>query len=199
MGSRISWYNKKLSFRGHEIGNNGYYNKSYDSLSYDNAYEDIKKADTLLREITSYDIKLFSAPSGVYNNDVIKAAINLGYPGIVAGSINTMDWRDKLNGLKTGLPEGEEIKIVEKNNNPKLQKEPLRVELDKRNGKPATLITDFKGTDEALKELAKDLKVKCGAGGSSRDGEILIQGDFRHKITEILEMAGFKVKKINFK
>lgn len=110
-----------------------------------------------------------------------------------------MDWRDKLNGLKTGLPEGEEIKIVEKNSNPKLQKEPLRVELDKRNGKPATLITDFKGTDEALKELAKDLKVKCGAGGSSRDGEILIQGDFRHKITEILEMAGFKVKKINFK
>jgi len=110
-----------------------------------------------------------------------------------------MDWRDKLNDLKPELPEGEEIKIVEKNNNPKLQKEPLRVELDKRNGKPATLITDFKGTDDALKELAKDLKVKCGAGGSSRDGEILIQGDFRHKITDILEKSGFKVKKINFK
>lgn len=110
-----------------------------------------------------------------------------------------MDWRDKLNNLKTELPEGEEIKVVEKNNHPKLQKEPLRVELDKRNGKPATLITDFKGTDDALKELAKDLKVKCGAGGSSRDGEILIQGDFRHKITDILENMGFKVRKINFK
>jgi len=110
-----------------------------------------------------------------------------------------MDWRDKLNNLKTELPEGEEIKVVTNNSQPKLQKEPLRVELDKRNGKPATLITDFKGTDEALKELAKELKVKCGAGGSSRDCEILIQGDFRHKITEILENTGFKVRKINFK
>lgn len=84
---------KKLSTRGHEIGNNGYYNKSYDSLSYDNAYDDIKNADELLRELTAYDIKLFSPPSGKYNNNVIKAAINLGYPGIVIPSIDTMDWQ----------------------------------------------------------------------------------------------------------
>lgn len=84
---------KKISTKGHEIGNNGFYNKSYESLSYDIAYEDIKKADTLLRELTAYDIKLFSPPSGSYNNNVIKAAINLGYPGIVLASIDTMDWR----------------------------------------------------------------------------------------------------------
>jgi len=84
---------QKLSFRGHEIGNNGYYNKAYSSLSYDDAIEDIKKADTLLREVTGYDIKLFSPPSGGYNDNVIKAAINLGYSGIIIGSIDTMDWK----------------------------------------------------------------------------------------------------------
>lgn len=111
-----------------------------------------------------------------------------------------IDWRDKLSGLKSELPEGvdtaPEVVIPEAN---KKQKEPLRVELDKRNGKPATLISDFMGNDDELKELAKVLKIKCGAGGSSRDGEILVQGDFRVKIAEILLQMGYKVKKINFK
>lgn len=111
-----------------------------------------------------------------------------------------MDWRDKLSGLKADLPEGEEPKIETKvENTKKRQKEPLRVELDKRKGKTATLITEFEGTDDELKELAKTLKIKCGAGGSSRDGEILVQGDFRVKIAEILLEMGYKVKKINFK
>ena len=111
-----------------------------------------------------------------------------------------MDWRDKLNEVKSTVPQMEEtpeamnIKPAKKR-----QSEPLRVELDKRNGKPATLVTDFKGKDAELKELAKLLKVKCGAGGSSRDGEILVQGDFRVKIVDILLEMGFKVKKINFK
>lgn len=110
-----------------------------------------------------------------------------------------MDWKDKLNGLKNILPEGEEISLPEKVEEKKQQKELLRVELDKRNGKPATLITEFAGTDDELKELARVLKVKCSSGGSSRDGEILIQGDFRVKIATILQEMGFKVKKINFK
>lgn len=109
-----------------------------------------------------------------------------------------MDWKDKLNALKTELPEGEtRPEIIEPKN--KFQKEPLRVELDKRNGKPATLITEFLGSDEEMKDLAKTLKVKCSSGGSARDGEILIQGDFRVKIAGILSEMGFKVKKINFK
>lgn len=111
-----------------------------------------------------------------------------------------MDWKDKLNGLKNLLPEGqEEVEIPVKTDEQKKQREPLRVELDKRNGKPATLITDFTGNDDELKELARTLKLKCGSGGSSRDGEILIQGDFRVKIAGILTEMGFKVKKINFK
>ena len=111
-----------------------------------------------------------------------------------------MDWRDKLNGLKSELPQVEEVVSQEKVKPvKKRQTEPLRVELDKRNGKPATLVTEFQGKDDELKELAKTLKIKCGAGGSSRDGEILVQGDFRTKIVDILLEMGFKVKKINFK
>ncbi len=110
-----------------------------------------------------------------------------------------MDWRDKLSGLKSELPQVEEKPAAELKPTKKRQVEPLRVELNKRNGKPATLITDFKGKDAELKELAKLLKVKCGAGGSSREGEILVQGDFRLKIVDILVEMGFKVKKINFK
>lgn len=112
-----------------------------------------------------------------------------------------MDWRDKLSDLKSELPQVEDVIVPQQNvvSVMKLQKEPLRVELDKRNGKPATLITDFQGTDNELKDLAKTLKVKCGSGGSSRDGEILVQGDFRVKIAEILLVMGYKVKRINFK
>lgn len=111
-----------------------------------------------------------------------------------------MDWRDKLNEVKSTVPQVEETPTsAAPKPTKKRQVEPLRVELDKRNGKPATLVTDFKGKDDELKELAKLFKVKCGAGGSSRDGEILVQGDFRVKIAEILLEMGFKVKKINFK
>lgn len=113
-----------------------------------------------------------------------------------------MDWKDKLNGLKDALPEGERENVPAlRSEKPvmKHQSEPLRVELNKRNGKPATIVSCFFGTDDELKELAKTLKVKCSAGGSSRDGEILVQGDFRVKIADALLAMGYKVKKINFK
>jgi translation initiation factor 1 len=110
-----------------------------------------------------------------------------------------MDWKDKLNELKSEVPQIKETPtetIIKPSK--KRQVEPLRVELDKRNGKPATLVIGFNGKPDELKDLAKLLKVKCGAGGSSRDGEILVQGDFRVKIAEILQDMGFKVKRINF-
>ena len=99
------------------------------------------------------------------------------------------DWKDRLNVVYSTNPDfkfdnGEED-------------EPETLEpLDKRNrnGKSVTLVTGFVGTAEDLKALAKKLKTKCGVGGSDKEGDILIQGDFRQKVLEILLSEGYRAR-----
>jgi len=73
----------------------------------------------------------------------------------------------------------------------------LYISLDKKNrgGKAVTLVEGFIGLEEDLKALGKELKSKCGVGGSAKDAVILIQGNFVEKVYTMLTSMGYSSKK----
>lgn len=104
------------------------------------------------------------------------------------------DWKDRLNVVYSTNPdfkyesyEEEEAETLPKN------QQKLRVSIEKkgRGGKTVTLIRGFVGTEDDLKDLGKLLKTKCGVGGSVKDEEIIIQGDFKQRITDLLKAEGY--------
>ena len=108
------------------------------------------------------------------------------------------DWKSRLNVVYSTNPdfqystdEKEEIETLPK------QQQKLRVSIEKnhRGGKTVTLVKNFVGSDDDLKELARLLKTRCGVGGSAKDGEIIVQGDFKPRVVEILKQEGYSQTK----
>lgn len=109
--------------------------------------------------------------------------------------MKTNDWKERLNVVYSTNPDFnyEEMEGGQEQATLKASQQNLRVQLDRKNrgGKVVTLITGFVGTEDDLKELGKLLKTKCGVGGAAKAGEIIIQGDFKLKIMELLKKEGY--------
>ena len=111
-----------------------------------------------------------------------------------------MDWKKRLGVVYSTNPDFKyqtEETQEETTLPPSRQRLIVRIDRRGRAGKQVTLIEGFKGSGDDLAALAKTLKVKCGVGGTAKDGEITIQGDFRDRITSLLNEMGYRAKRGN--
>jgi len=106
-----------------------------------------------------------------------------------------MDLKDQLKHL---FPEHQETEVVEekKTTDVWLQDEPILCKYEKRKGKPITILEGYNGAKEDFKTLAKEIKTTLSVGGSFKDDKIIIQGDYRNKIMQLLKDKGFTVKRV---
>ena len=105
-----------------------------------------------------------------------------------------MDLRDQLKNL---FPDHIEEEVPQEiSSTIWLQDEPLLCKYEKRKGKPVTVIEGYNGADSDFKILAKELKTYLGVGGTIKDDTILIQGDYRDTIMQLLKEKGFKVTRV---
>lgn len=104
------------------------------------------------------------------------------------------DWKKRLgvvfstaSDYEYQTNDAEEVETLKES----AQKLRVRIEKNGRGGKTVTIVDGFVGDETALKNLGKTLKSKCGVGGSVKDGEILVQGDFKQRIVELLRTMGY--------
>lgn len=110
------------------------------------------------------------------------------------------DWKQRLGVVYSTNPDFKyEKESITEEETLAPEKQKLTVSIDRRcrAGKQVTLVSGFVGSESDLKELGKTLKVKCGVGGTAKDGEITIQGDLRNKVTALLCAMGYRAKRGN--
>ncbi|MBP5317470.1 MAG: translation initiation factor [Bacteroidales bacterium] len=110
------------------------------------------------------------------------------------------DWKDRLGVVYSTNPDFKyETPVEEEVQTLPAAQQKLIVTIDRRAraGKQVTLVSGFIGKEEDLAALAKTLKTKCGVGGSAKDGEILIQGDWRDRVVALLKSLGYNAKRGN--
>ena len=110
------------------------------------------------------------------------------------------DWKERLGVVYSTNPDFKYETSQEAEAEtlaPSQQKLIVRIDRRNRGGKQVTLVEGFVGKEEDLAELGRTLKVKCGVGGTAKDGEITIPGDFRDKVVALLTAMGYKAKRGN--
>lgn len=113
-------------------------------------------------------------------------------------AISQEDWKSKLGGMVFSTNENYKWNSSEEEETLVPSEQQLIAKLEKkgRGGKTVSIIEGFVGNQKDLKDLAKELKNKCGTGGSVKEGQIIIQGNVRDKIMEYLKQKGYQVKRV---
>lgn len=109
----------------------------------------------------------------------------------------TNDWKERLGVVFSTNPDYKyETEREEECSTLPPQQQNLRIWLDRlKGGRVATVVRGFVGSADDLAALGKELKTKCGVGGTAKDGEIIIQGDHRDRVMELLQKGGYRCKK----
>lgn len=110
------------------------------------------------------------------------------------------DWKDRLGVVFSTNPDFKYETVQEEQQQtpaPGAQRLVVRIDRKQRAGKQVTLVDGFAGREDDLAELGRELKKKLGVGGSAKDGQIVIQGDFRDRTVELLLKMGYNAKRGN--
>ncbi len=137
-------------------------------------------------------------PCGVYHTFILVSLSSTRtlFTRLLKKQITMSDWKSRLGMVYSTNPDYQfttEDDLIEEAETLPATQQKLRVRMERagRKGKTVTLVTGFVGTEEDLKQLGKLLKTKLSTGGTAKDGEIVIQGDVRQPLVELLRKEGY--------